>query len=171
MPFTLQSVCRAYAPALAKYADNRKIAENLRDGFPQPYTLAHAETFVKGCLLMGEGEQLIRTIVLDGEAVGTIGVFLRENREAELGYWLGEPFWGRGIMTGAVRRLCGEAFSRFDIDRIYAVPYVHNPASRRVLQKAGFADRGPTDGCGCSRGKVCLYTLERCSGAGADRRG
>ncbi len=152
-------------PSLTRYADNPGIAANLRDGFPQPYTQADAEAYVSGCIGRGDDRQLCRAIVADGEAVGSIGVFLRESGEAELGYWLAEPFWGRKIMTRMVEKICREAFARYGLGRIYAVPYVQNTASRRVLEKAGFVFRGFTESCGCSRGRVCRYTFDNPSAA------
>lgn len=161
MAFMLESWRREFIPAVAEYADNHKIAENLRDGFPQPYTWSDAEAYVTGCMAQGEKQQLCRAITVGGKAVGSIGVFLRGGLDAELGYWLAEPFWGRGIMTGAVRQICALAFLRFEISRIFATPYARNAPSRRVLEKAGFHFEGPTQSCGCSKGEVCLYTLAR----------
>lgn len=160
---TLEQWNLDFISPIARYADNPKIAANLRDGFPQPYTLADAEAYVTGCIEKGEDGQLCRAIAVDGKAAGSIGVFLREQGQAELGYWLAEPYWGKGIMTRAVERICREAFSRFRISRIFAVPYTHNAASRRVLEKAGFRFGGYTESCGCTRGQVCIYTLDKSS--------
>ncbi len=159
MIFALESWRREFIPDFAQYADNPRIAENLRDGFPQPYTLSDAEAYVTDCIKKGDALQLCRAVTVGGKAVGSIGVFLREQRDAELGYWLAEPFWGRGIMTNAVGQICALAFSRYEICRVFATPYVHNAASRRVLEKSGFQFEGLTESCGCSRGRVCLYTL------------
>ena len=76
-----------------------------------------------------------------GEAMGSIGVFVGSGvyrRSAELGYWLGEDFWGRGVMSAAIPQLCREALERFDLARIYAQPFARNTGSRRALEKAGF---------------------------------
>ncbi|MPM88499.1 hypothetical protein SDC9_135603 [bioreactor metagenome] len=105
--------------------------------------------------------QLLRAIVAQGRAIGSVGVFLRENGQAELGYWLAQPYWGRDVMTRAVALLCAQTFLRFDVSRIFATPYTANAASRRVLEKAGFSDQGATQTHGCSRGNVCLYVLDR----------
>lgn len=78
---------------------------------------------------------------IDGQAVGGIGFELQPdvfNRSAEMGYWLGEPFWGRGIMTEAVKAMTSYAFARFDLYRVYAGVFASNPASARVLEKAGY---------------------------------
>ena len=88
------------AQNVAKYADNQKIAKWLRDIFPHPYTLADAEWYVNDCAANSETRQCLRAIVVDGEVVGSVGVYLQNDvgcKNAELGYWLGEPFWGQGI--------------------------------------------------------------------------
>lgn len=140
---TPQAVLRPWrmddAPAVAKYADNPDIAKNMRDGFPNPYSLEDAERFLT--MATGEGPALLLAIEIDGEACGGIGVhpFTDVYRKtAEIGYWLAEPFWGRGIVTEAVRALVPVVFDRFDIIRIQAGVYSSNPASMRVLEKAGF---------------------------------
>ena len=88
---------------------------------------------------------MCRAIEVDGEAAGSIGLFLGSDvyrRSAELGYWLGEPFWRKGIMTKAVQLMCEEAFRRYKLVRIYAEPFSTNLASRGVLEKAGFELEG-----------------------------
>ena len=139
--FTLRPWREADAASIARYADNAKIAANLRDVFPCPYAPQDAATFVESCIRQEGRGQMCRAIEVDGEAAGSIGLFLGSDvyrRSAELGYWLGEPFWGRGIMSRAIRRMCEEAFSRYDIARIHAEPYAANLGSRRALEKAGF---------------------------------
>ena len=101
----------ADAASIARYADNAKIAANLRDVFPCPYAPQDAATFVESCIRQEGRGQMCRAIEVDGEAAGSIGLFLGSDvyrRSAELGYWLGEPFWGRGIMTAAVETMCRE---------------------------------------------------------------
>ncbi len=132
------------APALCRQANDYEIARNLRDVFPYPYTLADAEAYITACL-EGGPRQLCRAIETDGVLAGSIGLFCGADvyrKSAELGYWLGKAFWGRGVMTEAVRQLCGEGFSRFDIARIYAEPFARNTGSRRVLEKNGFSLEG-----------------------------
>jgi RimJ/RimL family protein N-acetyltransferase len=131
------------ATALARHADNRSIWRNVRDHFPHPYTLADAETWIERAA--GERPPTQLAIEVDGEAAGGIGVFLQrdvERRSAELGYWLGEAHWGRGVMTEAVTRYTAAAFDTFDLLRIYAVVFEWNPASCRVLEKAGYVLEG-----------------------------
>ncbi|MDC4224214.1 MAG: GNAT family N-acetyltransferase [Candidatus Manganitrophus sp.] len=112
----------------------------MRDRFPHPYTLADAEGWIEGPGQTSPQTQF--AIVLDGEAIGGIGFELREDvfrRSAEIGYWLGEPFWGRGIMTEALRAVTEYAFKIFNLCRIEAGVFEWNPAaSMRGLEKAGY---------------------------------
>lgn len=145
MDFTLRPWRKSDAPAIVPYADDPLVARNLRDVFPNPYTLSDAECYVNSCVEREGQGQLCRAVVVDGRAVGSIGLFLGEDvyrKSAELGYWLGRPFWRRGIMTAAVRQICEEGFRRWEIERIYAEPYASNAGSRGVLEKAGFALEG-----------------------------
>ena len=128
------------APALARHADNRRIWANLRDRFPSPYTLEDAESWVRHAARALPATDFC--IGVDGAAAGAIGLVLRDDVDrvsAELGFWLGEPFWGRGIMSDAVAAFVPWAFDRFGLSRIYAQVFAFNPASARVLEKAGFA--------------------------------
>ena len=141
MKFTLRDWNISDTESVAKYANNPKIAANLRNGFPNPYTMADAKSYIKGCIFEDKTKRRSFAIDVDGEAVGSIGVFLEDDvycKTAEVGYWLGEPFWGKGIVTEAVRRICKYAFENYDIVRIYAEPYAYNTASRTVLENAGF---------------------------------
>ncbi len=129
--------------SLAGYANNRKIARWLRDRFPHPYTTLDAEAFLAAVAALN-----LRTtfaIATDEEAIGGIGLEFGADVHrftAELGYWLGEPFWSRGIMTDAVRHLATWAFENFELHRIYATVFAGNQASVRVLEKAGFQREG-----------------------------
>ena len=145
MYFILRPWRREDAADVAKYADNEKIARNLRDAFPHPYTLTDAEYFVNSCLEAAQNRQLFRAIEIDGHAVGSISLCLGSDvysRTAELGYWLGRPFWRQGIMTASVEEMCALGFAVWDIVRIYAEPYAKNAGSRGVLEKAGFTLEG-----------------------------
>ncbi len=165
--FTLRPWKMEDAPSVARVADNPFIAQNLRDVFPHPYTLADALEFVGSCVRSDGRGQLTRAIEINGEAAGSIGVFLGSDvyrRSAELGYWLAEPYWGQGVMTRAVRAVCAEAFERFDIVRIFAEPFAGNAGSRRVLEKAGFTYEGTMRNGAYKNGAVlsyCLYSLLR----------
>lgn len=155
------------AADVARYADNEKIAANLRDVFPWPYSRRDAVSFVEHCVRQEGRGQLARAIEVDGAAVGSISLTLGSDvyrRSAELGYWLAEPFWGRGLMTSAVAEMCREGFETWDIVRIYAEPYARNLASRRVLEKAGFTLEGTLRQSVCKNGEMldaCIYALIR----------
>lgn len=163
--FMLREWRQEDAKSLADAANNQKIAANLRNAFPYPYTYQDAEQFVNDCISRGEKRQLTRAIVSDGRAVGSIGIFLGNDvyeKSGELGYWLSEEYWGRGIMTNAVKQICREAFDRFDIVRIYAEPYEHNQGSRRVLEKTGFTYEGTMRNGVFKNGRIysyCMYSL------------
>jgi RimJ/RimL family protein N-acetyltransferase len=128
------------APYLVRYADNPRIASTLRNGFPSPYTLNDARRFITEATTPGS-QNLFLAIEVGGVACGGIGIHRLDDvhrRTAEIGYWLAEPFWGRGIMTEAVRALVPVAFDRYDIARLQAGIFSNNPASMRVLEKCGF---------------------------------
>ncbi len=141
--------------SLARHADNRKVWLNLRDAFPHPYTLSDAREFIRASL---ELEPECRfAIEVGGEAVGCIGFMLHGDVErvgAEIGYWLSEEHWGRGIMTQAVRAVTALAVERHALTRVYAVPYEWNPASFRVLEKAGYVLEGRMRRSALKDGKV-----------------
>ena len=165
MEFVLDKWDEKYIDDVAFYANNEKIACNLRNAFPNPYTREDAEGYVLSCAADSEERQLCRAIVVDGHAVGSIGIFLGTDvyeKSAELGYWLAEEFWGKGIMSAAVGQLCQAAFERFDIVRIYAEPFAHNTGSRRVLERNGFTLEGTMKNGVFKNGKVldyCMYAL------------
>ncbi len=128
-------------PALVKYANNRKVWSNLRDGFPHPYTEENGRAFIQSAAL----RPAFFAIATPEEAVGSIGLSINEDVHrltAELGYWLAEPYWGKGIMSQAVSRITEYAFESLGLVRVYAEPYAHNAASCKVLEKAGYALEG-----------------------------
>lgn len=130
-------------PSLVRHANNRKVWMNLRDRFPHPYTLQDAEQWLR--LVHAAVPEANFAIAVDGLAAGGIGFALQEDvhrRSAEIGYWLGEEFWGRGIMTEAVRAVTAHAFATYDLCRIYAGVFEWNPASMRLLEKAGYSCEG-----------------------------
>jgi RimJ/RimL family protein N-acetyltransferase len=130
---------------LATLLNNKKIQDNLRDGLPYPYTEKDAEDFINFVLHAEKEMQYIFAICYDKKAVGCIGVHRKDNIHrltGELGYYIAEPFWGKGITTEAVRQICDYVFENTDIVRIFAEPYVTNEASWRVLEKAGFQFEG-----------------------------
>ncbi len=128
---------------MAEYANNRKIWMNLRDRFPHPYSRRDARAFITA--IRARDQETAFAIAVDGRAVGGIGFVLHEDVErvsAEIGYWLGEPFWGRGIVTEALKATTSYAIEQFGLTRVYAVPFAWNGASARVLEKAGYTLEG-----------------------------
>jgi [ribosomal protein S5]-alanine N-acetyltransferase len=125
--------------SLVKYANNKNISRNLRELFPNPYTLRDARTWIafnKDML-----PALNMAIILDAEVIGAVGIALKEDiyrKNAEIGYWIGEPFWGRGFATEAVKLMIDYTFENYDVTRIYASMFEQNIASQKVLLKAGF---------------------------------
>lgn len=133
------------AQHIAVFANNPKIAKNLRNAFPSPYGMEDAKWYIARCTEAGAERQLHRAIEVDNKAVGSIGIILGEDvyeKSAEIGYWLAEPYWGRGIMTRAVRELSELAFSQYDIVRIHAEVFADNLSSCRVLERAGYTFEG-----------------------------
>jgi [ribosomal protein S5]-alanine N-acetyltransferase len=131
------------AESLAKHANNRKIWLALRDLFPHPYTIQDAHEFLQRAISQRPTTNFC--IEVDGAAVGGIGIRLGQDvhrHTATLGYWLGQNFWGRGIMTEAVAAFTDFYFDNSPLRRISAEVFANNPASARVLQKAGFVFEG-----------------------------
>ncbi|MDR3574998.1 MAG: GNAT family protein [Anaerolineaceae bacterium] len=131
------------AESLAHYANNREVWINLRDGFPLPYTLENGRGYID--TVSRQNPHTSFAIASESEVIGGIGISINEDVHrltAELGYWLGKPFWGKGIMTEAVKTFTDFCFVQYNLLRIYAEPYAYNPASCRVLEKAGFSLEG-----------------------------
>jgi [ribosomal protein S5]-alanine N-acetyltransferase len=129
--------------SLVAHANNRKIWINLRDRFPHPYTARDGSAFLRHT--REQRPETAFAIAVNGEAVGGIGFELRgdvERVSAEIGYWLGEPFWGRGMTTEALVAVTGYAVATHGLTRVYAVPFAWNTASCRVLEKAGYVLEG-----------------------------
>lgn len=130
---------------LAAMLNNKNILNNLRDGLPYPYTINDAEEYITAMLSADKIKTFAFAIVADDAVVGSIGVFRCDNihsRTAEMGYYIGEPHWGKGFGTSAVKQICKYVFENSDIIRIFAEPFAHNTASCRVLEKAGFQLEG-----------------------------
>ena len=165
MSFQMRPLKRSDADGFWEYAKNPKIAANMRDSFPS--AREEAVRLVESFAGAGEGRACVRAIEIEGRLAGTIAFFPQTDvarKSAELSYWLGEPFWGRGIMTEAVRRMCGYAFGPRGLARIYAAPYAFNAGSRRVLEKAGFRLEGTLRKSVYRDGNYydsCLYALIR----------
>ena len=136
---------------LLRNADNPRVARNLMNGFPSPYTPADADAWLQG--RVEEGEPALHfAIEIDGVAAGGIGLIIREDvyaRNVGVGYWLGESYWGQGYATEALRALVPYVFETFDCHRLHSHHYGWNLASGRVLEKAGFRLEG------CLREHIC----------------
>jgi len=125
--------------SLAMHANNRKIWLNLRDQFPSPYRQADARKWIETA--MSVRPETSFAITVSGKAVGGVGFRLQTDVErfsAEVGYWLGEEFWGRGICTAALKAATQHAIRAVGLNRIFALPFERNIASMRVLEKAGY---------------------------------
>jgi ribosomal-protein-alanine N-acetyltransferase len=130
--------------SLVKYANNKNVWMNLKDRFPHPYTADDAEDWI-GMNHVLVGPPVNFAIELKGEAIGGVGLELLEDvleQTANIGYWLGEPFWGRGIATAAVQFATDYGFETFPLNRLQAGVFDWNPASARVLEKAGYQPEG-----------------------------
>jgi len=128
---------------LVLHANNPEVAKNMTDAFPHPYTLEHGRNFI-----VHANRDLplhIFAIEVEGAAAGGIGIHPQndiQRKNAELGYWLAQPFWGNGIITSAVKEMIDYGFKNFDVARIFARPFGTNIASQRVLEKSGFILEG-----------------------------
>lgn len=160
---------RAWKPEdkekLAELLNNQNILNNLRDGIPFPYTAEDAEHFIRSMLSADKTQTFAFAITANGETVGSIGAFRGNNIHActaELGYYIGERFWGKGIATCAVKQICDYIFKNTDIIRIFAEPFARNAASCRVLEKAGFQYEGTLRNNAVKNGSVLdmkLYAI------------
>ena len=150
---------------LARALSNTKVQDNLRVGLPYPYTEKDGTDYISAMLSADENETFAFAIVSDNKVIGSIGVFRQENihrQTAELGYCIAEEYWGKGIMTDAVKQICKYVFDKSDIIRIYAEPFAYNTASCRVLEKAGFQYEGTLRSNAVKNGKIIdmkMYSL------------
>ena len=155
------------AKDIAVALSNKKIQDNLRDGLPYPYSEQDGIDFISSMLSANEDETFAFAITLDNKVIGSIGVFRQQNihrQTAEMGYYIAEEYWGKGIMTDAVKQICEYVFKNSDILRIYAEPFAYNTGSCRVLEKAGFQYEGTLRNNAVKNGKVIdmkMYSLLR----------
>ncbi len=143
MEFKIRPWNKSDIDSLVKYANNWNVAKNMTDKFPFPYSESDGIAFIE--FATKDNPIHIFTIDINGQAVGGIGIHLQDDihrRNAELGYWLAEPFWGKGIISSAVKQAIDYAFDTFDIDRVFARPFGTNLASQKVLEKNGFVLEG-----------------------------
>ena len=155
------------AKDIAVALSNKKIQDNLRDGLPYPYSEQDGVDFISSMLSAKEDETFAFAITLDDKVIGSIGVFRQQNihrQTAEMGYYIAEEYWGKGIMTDVVKQICEYVFKNSDILRIYAEPFAYNTGSCRVLEKAGFQYEGTLRNNAVKNGKVIdmkMYSLLR----------
>ena len=153
------------AKDLAVALSNKKVQDNLRDGLPYPYTEQDGKEFISAMLSADESETFAFAITVDNMVIGSIGIFRQGNihrQTAELGYYIAEEYWGKGIMAEAVKQICEYVFGNSDIIRIYAEPFAYNIASCRVLEKVGFQYEGTLRSNAVKNGRVIdmeMYSL------------
>ena len=154
------------ASELCLQANDRRVSRNLRDAFPYPYGIEDAVAFI--AMARKKSPPTFFAIEVDRCVAGGIGYTLHRDVErvsAEVGYWIGYEFWGRGIATAALRAITRHAFrAHGEIRRLYAVPFATNPASARVLQKAGYAYEGTMRQAVVKEGQVLdqwMYAIVR----------
>lgn len=141
---------------LAEIANNRNISINLRDGFPFPYTVIDAKNFIRNC--MKQNPNTTFAIEYEGEYVGNIGLVKGTDiysKSAEIGYFIGEPYWNKGIVTQAVNLITAFGFETLDIERIHTGVFDYNLASQRVLEKCGFQREGLFRKSIFKAGRIC----------------
>jgi len=139
MDFEIRPFKISDSASVVKYANNPKIARFLSDQFPYPYTEDDARAFIERA--SGKNPTQSFAIVAGGEVIGGIGIHPQEDihrKNAEIGYWVGEPFWGKGIMSRAIAWMLDYGFKTFDIERIFAKTFFENEASQHILLKNGF---------------------------------
>ncbi|MCK9641312.1 MAG: GNAT family N-acetyltransferase [Prolixibacteraceae bacterium] len=128
---------------LAELCNNKKIWDNVRDLLPSPYTEQNALEFIRLC--RQDVPTTTFAIEYQGELAGCIGLVKQTDvyrLSAEIGYWIGEPYWGLGIATEAVGLLTEYGFGQLDLVRIFTGVFDFNKASQRVLEKSGFKLEG-----------------------------
>ena len=139
MEFELRPLQMDDIDDLVKYANNLNISGNLTNKFPHPYTEEHARHFIQ--FANSKDPVNVMGIIIDSHLSGAIGIHPQDDifcKNAEMGYWLAEPFWGKGIITKAIKLMILYGFENWDIDRIFARPFGRNIGSQRALEKAGF---------------------------------
>jgi len=139
MDMKLRKWNEADLDSLVKYANNRNVAKWLTNGFPHPYTQEDGKAYIS--MVTNDNPTKVFAIEVNGEAVGSIGIYPQSDihgKNAEIGYWLSEGYWGRGIMTKAIQEIVEYGFQTFNLVRIFARPFSTNLKSQRVLEKAGF---------------------------------
>lgn len=155
------------AKNLSEALSNLNVQNNLRDGLPYPYTESDAINYITDMLAADGNNTFAFAIQYQGIVVGSIGAFRQNNihcKTAELGYYVSEIYWGKGIATQAVKMICDFIFKNTDIIRIFAEPFAHNAPSCKVLERAGFQYEGTLRSNALKCGKVMdmkMYSIIR----------
>lgn len=139
MNFTLRRWKQSDIENVVKHANNYNVARYLTNAFPHPYTSEDSKAYIE--LVANENPAKVFAIDVGGYAVGSIGIFQQTDvhcKNAEIGYWLSEEYWGQGIMSEAIKQMVEYGFKTFDITRIFARPFGINAQSHKALLKAGF---------------------------------
>lgn len=139
MNFTLRPFLPTDIDDLVKHANNPLVAQNMSDQFPHPYTMEKGAAFIE--FATSNNPPHILAITIDQKVAGGIGIHPQTDiycKNAELGYWLAEPFWGKGIITNAIKQMVDYGFEHWPINRIFARPFHSNIGSQKALEKAGF---------------------------------
>lgn len=165
MEFTLRPWKKDDIRSLVKFANNWNISKNMTDKFPFPYSEENAKTFIE--YATKDNPVHIFAIEIDGNAAGGIGIHLQDDihrKNAELGYWLAEPYWGRGIISCAIKQIVDFGFKTYDITRIFARPFGTNIASQKVLEKNNFILEGKFEKVLIKNGELedeLIYAIRR----------
>lgn len=167
MKFQLRAWELTDAPKIVPLANNPQVAGHLRNTFPYPYTLDDAHLFILKTKTQFRQKQISQAIVIDNQVAGSISLLRQDDigcKSGELGFWLGESYWGKGITTQSIIELCKSVFSGSDLMRIYARPFSENSGARRALEKAGFQLEGTFKKSVYKNSKLadsCMYALVR----------
>jgi|LGOV01.1.fsa_nt_gb ribosomal-protein-alanine N-acetyltransferase len=167
MEFKLRDWKLSDAESIVPLANNQKIAGNLRNTFPNPYTLDDAHLFLTKSIHQNRRKHLNKAIIIDDSIAGAISLLMQADvscKSGELGFWLGEPFWGKEIMTHAITQMSDTAFNDLNIFRIYARPFAENMHARKSLEKAGFQLEGIFKKSIYKNEKImdsCMYALTK----------
>lgn len=162
MEVKLRAWRREDAQDLVLMLNNRNVQNNLRDGIPFPYTLKDAEEYIRSMIEADPDRVYSFAVTCDDRPIGSIAAFRQSNihcRTAEIGYYIAEPFWGKGVGSQAVARLCDLIFEQTDIIRLYAEPFAYNRGSCRVLEKNGFVQEGVLKDNAVKNGRVIDMNL------------
>lgn len=152
---SLRQLADSDKAALAQLANNKKISDNLRDIFPFPYTLENAVFFIN--LVKNEKPRMTFAIEFEGSFCGVIGLVPQHDvykKTAEIGYWIGEPYWNKGIATTAVNLISEYGLHQLDFVRIHTGVFQHNLASMHVLEKCGYKKEGIFEKAVLKNGKI-----------------